>query len=152
MTDISGTIEQFKRANGQVESCCDGGRMCKTTNDSGYTYPYEIDTAGGPNADGCIADKPPEESIVVIHPAEAATVAERGKSYGDPSINLTGIGLHWTAILRNHFQNLDIPVIPGHVVALMFAGAKLNRLAKSPDHEDSEHDLRCYLSLAQAVR
>jgi hypothetical protein len=222
-TDLNLMVEDFKmrHANGQIESCCDGGKMtysekCSAsetinqqidatlaarerwtrmlnaskappTNDS--NFPYEIESSQ-PNADGCVEDGPRDGNVLealeaavkfgckpfmdspqrtnsrpeieaeirtmdgwplVNSKAIADTLAERGKSYGDAKINCSGIGLQWTAILRNHFQREDIPIIPGNVVALMMVGLKLNRLAKSPDHEDSDHDARAYLSIAKEL-
>lgn len=121
-------IEQMRQRLDGVESCCDGGRMCGETEGVDLrpdTYPYELSTSG-----------------------EQATIQQRGEVYGPPEINLPAIGLHWTALLRQAFGRADIPEITGTLVAQMFAAAKLSRLARSPGHEDSEHDLRTYLTLA----
>jgi hypothetical protein len=80
-----------------------------------------------------------------------ALLAERAKDYGPPEINMTGIGLIWTAQLRNHWGIPDLPIIPGSIVALMMGGVKLNRLAKSPTHQDSYDDLDGYSEIAKSL-
>jgi hypothetical protein len=99
-----------------VESCCDGGRMCETEG-------------------------------VDLRP-ETQTIAERKAVYGPPEINLTAIGKHWTAILMQAWDKADLPEIDGRMVAQMMVALKLSRLARSPEHADSDHDLRTYLLIA----
>ena len=118
----------------QTHACCDGGKLpwggrrdkqleiIKTTDPTQTT---------------------PSETKVLL--------AEREKDYGPPDINMTGIGLIWTAQLRNWSGIADFPVIPGTIVALMMTGLKLNRLAKSPDHKDSYDDADGYLEIAKML-
>lgn len=85
-------------------------------------------------------------------PDEAKTREERGRVYGDPRINGDALGLMWTGMINQWSQRvvLDRP-IPGWLVMQMMVALKLNRLARSPSHADSDHDARVYLSLAREV-
>ena len=129
-----------------VESCCDGGRLCPKETEGVDLHP---------NADGCLVDGPDRNTCnfdnVTVNLSEAKTYEDRGKIYGDAAINNNSIGLQWTALLRNAFQTEEIPVIPGWLVALMMSAMKLNRLAKTPTHEDSDHDARVYLSISKEI-
>ncbi|MGC4002871.1 MAG: DUF6378 domain-containing protein [Pirellulales bacterium] len=87
----------------------------------------------------------------VVEDETVALLATRATDYGPPEINMTGIGLIWTAQLRNHYGIADLPILGPEMVALMMAGLKLNRLAKSPKHGDSYADARGYLKIAEDV-
>jgi hypothetical protein len=91
------------------------------------------------------------DEVKAIAKGTDALLAERAKDYGPPEINMTGIGLIWTAQLRNHWGMPDLPIIPGSIVGLMMAGVKLNRLAKSPNHKDSYDDLDGYAEIAKSL-
>ena len=92
-----------------------------------------------------------DEVKAIAEGSTDALLAERAKDYGPPEINMTGIGLIWTAQLRNHWGMPDLPIIPGSIVALMMGGVKLNRLAKSPAHQDSYDDLGGYAEIARLL-
>jgi hypothetical protein len=142
----------------EVESCCDGGKQCKVETEGvdlhppaapcSYedTHPYAL---GGFVPQSIIEHKVTDEDP--IYRSEQATIQERMQPYGKPDINQSAIGLHWTAQLRQAFQREDIPVIPGWLAAQMMCSVKLSRLARTPKHEDSEHDLRTYLLLSRTL-
>jgi len=78
---------------------------------------------------------------------------EKDKAYGDPSISLANIGLSWTTTLQQYFGiKLDKP-IPAPLVALMYANAKLIRLATEhlPKEgvEDNLTDAKVYLDIVE---
>jgi hypothetical protein len=140
-------------------SCCEGGRrpfsqrkepICeKAAEDIFPAYNDPDDTVGyyiippSPQVD--------VDAIKAIAEGTDSLLAERAKDYGPPEINMTGIGLIWTAQLRNHYGMADLPVLSGQMVALMMAGLKLNRLAKSPGHQDSYDDLEGYAEIAKRL-
>jgi hypothetical protein len=136
-----------------VESCCDGGKQCKVETEGVDLHPpaapcsyddvspYEVLQGSEWKA----AFEQPEDPI---YRSEQATIQERVGRYGEPEINLSAIGLHWTAQLKQAFQREDIPIIPGWLAAQMMCSVKLSRLARTPKHEDSAHDLRTYLKIA----
>lgn len=144
-------IEEFyARTRGEaVESCCDGGR-CKVETEGvdlrPDTYPYELSTSGALKEKDTSTSYKPSVNL-----SEQQTIEERHPKYGRPEINLPAIGKHWTAILMQAWGKADLPDIDGRVVAQMMAALKLSRLARSPGHEDSEHDLRTYLTIAKSL-
>jgi hypothetical protein len=157
MNQFAETIR--KRLDGlehAVESCCDGGKQCKVETEGvdlhppaapcSYddTYPYATLIP-----QSIVEHKVTEEDP--IYRSEQETIKERMQPYGKPDINQSAIGLHWTAQLRQAFQREDIPVIPGWLAAQMMCSVKLSRLARTPKHEDSEHDLRTYLHLSRTL-
>jgi hypothetical protein len=127
-----------------VESCCDGGKQCKVETEGVDLHP--------PAAPCSYVELGPYEVLGTtedpIYRSEQATIQERMQPYGKPDINLSAIGLHWTAQLRQAFQQPELPMIPGWLVAQMMTAVKLSRLAKTPKHADSEHDRRTYLTIA----
>jgi hypothetical protein len=140
----------------EVESCCDGGKQCKVETEGVDLHPpaapcsyedvspYDVLQGSEWKADAVQPEDP-------IYRSEQATIQERMQPYGKPDINQSSIGLHWTAQLRQAFQREDIPVIPGWLAAQMMCAVKLSRLARTPKHEDSEHDLRTYLLLSRTL-
>lgn len=77
----------------------------------------------------------------------AATVAERGKIYGNPEESHKNIGLAWTGIIQQHYGiNLDHP-IPSWLVALMMVQFKAQRAARV-FHADNFVDLHAYAEFA----
>jgi hypothetical protein len=137
-----------KRLNGmehEVESCCDGGKQCKVETEGVDLHPPAAPCSYDDVSPYEIVGSPPEDPI---YRSEQETIKERMQPYGKPDINQSAIGLHWTAQLRQAFQREDIPVIPGWLAAQMMCSVKLSRLARTPKHEDSEHDLRTYLRIA----
>jgi hypothetical protein len=152
-----------KRLDGMehaVESCCDGGKQCNVETEGvdlhppaapcSYedTHPYAL---SGALAGFVLQEHKVTDEDDPIYRSEQATIQERMEPYGKPDINQSAIGLHWTAQLRQAFQREDIPVIPGWLAAQMMCAVKLSRLARTPKHEDSEHDLRTYLLLSRTL-
>jgi hypothetical protein len=81
---------------------------------------------------------------------EAAIMVERQKVYGDPKQNHEGIAQGWAGILQPWAERIARgEPIPPHVVALMMAAMKLNRM-RNVFHKDNYDDLRNYLAFAEA--
>jgi hypothetical protein len=139
-----------------VESCCDGGKQCKVETEGVDLHPpaapcsYE-DTHPYALSGLVLQEHKVTDEDDPIYRSEQATIQERMEPYGKPDINQSAIGLHWTAQLRQAFQDETIPVIPGWLAAQMMCSVKLSRLARTPKHEDSEHDLRTYLLLSRTL-
>lgn len=85
------------------------------------------------------------------HPTEdtvAATVQERGKVYGDPSLSHHNIGLSWTGLIQQHYGfKLDHP-LPDYLVELMMVAFKVHRSARV-FHADNYLDALAYLGFAE---
>jgi hypothetical protein len=59
-----------------------------------------------------------------------ATIAERGKVYGDPQSGHANIGLSWTALLQQHY-GVSLPhPLPDYVVAQMMVCFKMQRACR----------------------
>lgn len=85
---------------------------------------------------------------ITIEQAEIAF--ERQKVYGDPKVNHDGIAAAWSGLLEPHAESIARgEPIPAHVVALMMATLKLNRM-RNIFHEDNYEDAAVYLSFARA--
>jgi hypothetical protein len=80
----------------------------------------------------------------------AAVFKERSKLYSDREPEnggecdnfergLTSIGVLWTEMLRSHFRNPDLPVIPPHIAGLMMVATKLERACRSGKHEPDHY-------------
>ena len=79
---------------------------------------------------------------------DAAIIAERGKTYGDPLTSHTNIGLSWTGLLQQHY-GITLPhAIPAHIVALMMVTFKAQRSCRVYK-EDNYVDLRVYAGFAE---
>lgn len=80
---------------------------------------------------------------------EATISFERRKVYGDPFDNHRGIAMAWAGLLQPHWESIRYlkPLEP-HVVALLMAGLKLNRM-RNVFHQDNYDDCRVYLGFAQ---
>jgi hypothetical protein len=79
----------------------------------------------------------------------AAIREERGKIYGDPYENHRLIGMMWTTFLAPIADQLkNGEAVPPHVVALMMAALKLNRM-RLKFHQDNYDDCRNYLKFAE---
>ena len=77
-----------------------------------------------------------------------ATIAERGKVYGDPALSHHNIGLSWTGLLQQHYGfKLDHP-LPDWLVELMLVAFKVHRAARV-FHADNYVDARAYLKFAE---
>ena len=77
-----------------------------------------------------------------------ATIAERGKVYGDVTLSHENIGLTWTGIIQQHYGiRLDHP-IPSWVAELMMVSFKVQRSARVY-HGDNFIDARAYLQFAE---
>lgn len=79
----------------------------------------------------------------------AATLAtERTPYLGAPAFGHTSLGRTWAALLRDHLQ-VEVPALPGHVVALMMVALKLHRAVRPfPIREDDYVDGHVYLDFA----
>jgi len=93
------------------------------------------------------------ESIVKrygISPEEAAISLERRKVYGDPFVNHTGIAMGWAGLLQPWAAKIAaMEPLPPHVVALMMATLKTNRMRQA-FKEDNYIDASVYLAFARA--
>ena len=71
--------------------------------------------------------------------------AERQKVYGDPRKNHEGIAQMWASILEPHWERIrDQKPLPPHVVAMMMALLKINRM-RLKFHADNYDDAAVYL-------
>lgn len=77
----------------------------------------------------------------------AATIAERGKVYGDPYLSHVNIGLSWTALLQQHYGIELAHPIPAELVAQMMVVFKMNRAARV-FHADNYLDAHAYVRFA----
>ena len=79
----------------------------------------------------------------------AATIAERGKVYGDPRLSHENIGLSWTGIIQQHY-GMKLPhVMPDYLVELLMVAFKTHRAARVY-HADNYVDLAAYAKFAEA--
>jgi MoaA/NifB/PqqE/SkfB family radical SAM enzyme len=76
----------------------------------------------------------------------SATIAERGKVYGDPFLSHKNIGKSWTALLNQHY-GLDLKDIPASLVAQMMVCFKMQRSAKVYK-DDNYIDAHAYTKFA----
>lgn len=84
---------------------------------------------------------PPKDTV-------AATIAERGKVYGDPYQSHRNIGLAWAALIQQHYGIvLDYP-LPASLVAQMMVAFKIQRAARV-FHADNYIDLAAYARFAE---
>lgn len=82
--------------------------------------------------------------------SEALISLERRQVYGDPEVNHIGIAMGWAGILQP--WALDIAAmrpLPPHVVALLMASLKLNRM-RVRFHADNYDDASVYQGFARA--
>lgn len=79
----------------------------------------------------------------------SATIAERGKVYGDPQLSHENIGLAWTGLLQQHYGVRLDHSIPSWLVSLMMASFKNQRAARVY-HADNFTDARAYLRFAES--
>jgi len=81
---------------------------------------------------------------------EAEIAAERQKVYGDPKINHDGIAQAWAGLLQPFALHIaEMKPIPPHLVALMMAALKMNRM-RMIFHDDNFDDLNVYMAFARA--
>lgn len=86
--------------------------------------------------------EPDKEDIVT------ATIAERGKIYGDPRESHANIGLSWTGLIQQHYGiKLDHP-LPPSLVAQMMVAFKMQRAARVY-HADNYVDAHAYTQFAE---
>lgn len=84
------------------------------------------------------------EPPTAADPVAEAVRAERGSIYGDPFLNHKGIAMMWASLLAPWWESIrDYKPLPPHVVALLFAALKLNRM-RLRFHEDNYVDLHNY--------
>jgi len=76
---------------------------------------------------------------------------QRGAVYGDPSNMQKLVASHWTAILRSHWPDLEIPEIPPYLVGLMMACLKIHRIAAPFRKKDNDSyvDLHNYVNFSE---
>jgi hypothetical protein len=73
----------------------------------------------------------------------------RGAIYGDPRENHRGIAQGWAGLLQPWSEQIKRgDPLPEHVVALMMASLKLNRMRRV-FHEDNYDDVSVYLAFAE---
>ncbi len=74
----------------------------------------------------------------------------RQRIYGDPRENHRGIAQAWAGLLQPHARAIGRgEPLPEHVVALLMAAMKLNRMRRV-FHQDNYDDLANYLAFARA--
>lgn len=78
----------------------------------------------------------------------SATIAERGKVYGDPMESHTNIGLAWTGLIQQHYGITLAHPLPASLVAQMMASFKIQRSAKCYK-DDNYVDLAAYARFAE---
>lgn len=72
----------------------------------------------------------------------------RGLVYGDPKENHQGIAKIWAPLLQPHWEDIKLgEPLPAHVVALLMAGVKLDRMRRVYSY-DNYLDAIVYLSFA----
>lgn len=85
-----------------------------------------------------------------ISQEQAEIAYERQKVYGDPKVNHDGIAQAWAGILQPWALHIaEMKPIPPHVVALLMAALKMNRM-RMVYHKDNYDDLKVYMSFAHA--
>ena len=80
---------------------------------------------------------------------------EKDAQYGDPAESLRNIGLVWTGIINQWAGLKLLKPIPGWLVALMYASAKVIRISAKyiplTTREDNELDAKVYLDIAEDI-
>lgn len=90
------------------------------------------------------------EETYGISRVQAEIAHERQKVYGDPKVNHDGIAQAWAGILQPYAVHMaEMKPLPAHVVALLMAALKMNRM-RMVFHEDNFEDLSVYMSFAKA--
>lgn len=84
----------------------------------------------------------------ILQQAEATINGPRQQDYGDKRINFSQIAMLWTAQLA---MKLNAPITPEDV-ALCMIQVKAARLAKSPDHFDSQLDIAGYIGCYNRIQ
>jgi hypothetical protein len=75
---------------------------------------------------------------------------ERQRTYGSVVLSHQMIGKSWTALLSN-WLGMELPNLPGHVVAQMLCTFKVQRMGRG-FHEDNYVDLRNYAKFAEIMQ
>jgi hypothetical protein len=79
----------------------------------------------------------------------AEIMVERRKVYGEPRENHQGIAMMWAPLLQPWWERIkDQKPIPEHVVALLMAALKLDRM-RLVHHKDNYDDCKNYLDFAE---
>lgn len=89
----------------------------------------------------------------ILQQAEHLINGQRQKDYGDKLTNFTQIAMGMEMVLADKL--LPTATITAEDVALLMIQVKIARLAKSPEHQDSQIDIAGYigcLSLLQEER
>jgi hypothetical protein len=82
-------------------------------------------------------------------PTVEAVKHERQKIYGPPKENHEGIAAAWAGLLQPwHVEIAQGKPLPPHVVALLMAAMKMNRMRRVY-HADNFTDIAAYLSFVQ---
>jgi len=78
----------------------------------------------------------------------SATIAERGKVYGDPLESHTNIGMAWTGLIQQHYGITLAHPLPASLVAQMLVAFKNQRSAKVYK-DDNYLDMAAYAKFAE---
>ena len=72
----------------------------------------------------------------------------RSVEHGDPRLGFTSLAMAMTALLREHYQ-MDLPLLPPHMAALICTCEKTQRAARSLKYNRDDYlDARNYLDFA----
>lgn len=85
---------------------------------------------------------------VVNETADSLTTIQHDRQaiYGDPVENHRGIAMQWAPMLQPHWEAIrDMQALPPHVVALLMALVKVNRMRRV-FHADNYDDAQIYLN------
>lgn len=78
-------------------------------------------------------------------------IQERGEVYGPFDVNMYGTALQISGALAQFYGRTDLPPLPAYMAAVIASIFKLNRIVKSPSHEDSHLDNKNYLDEAKKL-
>lgn len=85
-----------------------------------------------------------DKTVDILQIAEATIHGPRQAEYGDKRQNFCQIAMLWQGLLA-HKLPPDVAITPEDVALCMIA-VKMARLAKSPDHFDSQVDIAGYIA------
>jgi len=74
---------------------------------------------------------------------------DRTSRYGDHVAGHRNLGLAWTGLIQNHYGICLAHPLPAHLVEIMMAANKANRIAINPSGRDHYNDGRIYISMAE---
>jgi hypothetical protein len=102
-----------------------------------------------PQTDYCTQPTHTTPNVATSPSVIDATIAERGKVYGDPRLSHENIGLSWTGLLQQHYGVRFDHAIPDYLVELMMVAFKVHR-ATRVYHADNYVDMAAYAKFAEA--